>query len=120
MNRDGRANFSSGVSKAGIGFVQAAALALAVTLAMPASAADRAARSKVAPVYPEIAKRMKITGSVKVQATVDAEGNVTAVKSLDGNRMLAAAAEDAVKKWKFAAGDAGEAVEVTLNFALAQ
>ena len=35
------------------------------------AAEERAVKSRVAPVYPELAKRMKIMGVVKVEATVD-------------------------------------------------
>lgn len=107
----------------GIGyrFFQAAILALAVAMASPARAADdRAVKAKVPPVYPEIAKRMKIAGLVRVEATVDAEGKVTDVKVLSGNSMLAPAAEDAIRKWRFEPASASSTVEVALNFALAQ
>lgn len=105
------------VRRAGTMLLQAAALALVVVLAIPARAADeRAVKQRVPVVYPEIAKRMKIGGEVRVQATVDATGKVTAVKAISGNHMLTTAAEDAVKKWKFDSG-AGEAtVTVAINF----
>jgi TonB family protein len=101
-------------------WLQAAALALMVALAIPARADDRAVKSKVAPVYPEIAKRMKISGVVKVEATVDAEGKVTDIKTLSGNRALSPAAEEAVRKWRFVPADAPSTVNVEVNFALAQ
>lgn len=101
--------------------VKAAVLAFLVALALPCRAADvRAVKSRVAPVYPEIAKRMRITGAVKVEATVDAEGKVTDVKALSGNSALVNAAEDAVRKWKFAPGDGVAVVDVTLNFEMSQ
>jgi TonB family protein len=101
--------------------MQAAALALVVVMAIPAHAADeREIKSRVAPVYPELAKRMKIMGAVKIEATVDADGKVTDVKSVGGNQMLSAAAEEAVRKWKFAAGAGIATVQVELKFALAQ
>ena len=69
--------------------MQAAALALVVSLAIPARAADvRAVKSRVAPIYPEIAKRMRIEGEVRLEVTVDAEGKVTDVKTVSGNRVL--------------------------------
>jgi hypothetical protein len=37
---------------------------------------NRKPKSKVAPVYPELARRMNITGVVKVQVTVAANGTV--------------------------------------------
>jgi TonB family protein len=96
-------------------------LALIFALAVPARAADdRAVKSRVAPMYPEIAKRMKISGTVKVEATVDVDGKVTDVKTLSGNHLLQNAAEDAVRKWRFAPAAAPSTVDVDLTFALAQ
>ena len=100
---------------------QAAVLALAFALAMPACAADtRAVKSRVAPVYPEVAKRMRISGEVRLEVTVDPAGNVTNVKPLAGNSLLSSAAEDAVRKWKFEPGAATSTLDLTLNFALGQ
>lgn len=98
--------------------LQTAALAMLVALSLSARAEDRAVKSKVAPVYPEIAKRMRIDGVVKLEVTVDAEGKVTDVKTVSGNRMLSIAAEDAVRKWRFASGDGVATVEIALNFSL--
>jgi TonB family protein len=103
------------------GLFKLAAVGLALAMALPAMAADeRAIKSKVSPVYPEIAKRMKITGTVKLEAIVDADGKVAEVKILSGNSMLSPAAEEAVRKWKFAPGPAESKVDVDLNFALPQ
>jgi TonB family protein len=104
----------------GAALVKAAALALVMAIVLPASAAtDRAVKTKVPPVYPELAKRMKITGVVKVEATVDPDGKVTAVKVVSGNSALQNAAEDAVRKWKFVAGDGTDTVNVEVSFAMA-
>lgn len=104
-----------------VGVRLAATLALITLFALPAGAAsDRAVKTKVPPVYPELAKRMKISGVVKVQATVDADGKVTAVKTLTGSSALQNAAEEAVRKWKFASGDGTATVDVDVTFALSQ
>lgn len=109
------------VQRAAARLFQAAALALVVALSMPARAADdRAVRSKVAPVYPELAKRMKIGGIIKIEATVDPQGAVVDTKTVSGNHMLSVAAEEAVRKWRFVPGAAQSTVEVTVNFAVAQ
>lgn len=90
-----------------------------VVLAIPAHAAgDRGIAARVAPVYPELAKRMKITGAVKVEATVDAAGKVTEAKAISGSKILEPAAEEAVRKWKFETGAASSTVEVEVNFAM--
>jgi TonB family protein len=62
---------------------------------------DRKTKTKVAPVYPELARRMNITGVVKVQITVAANGSVKNTKLVGGHPVLANAALDAVKKWRF-------------------
>jgi TonB family protein len=100
---------------------QAAALVLAVTMAVPIPARaddERATKSRVAPIYPDIARRMKIAGEVDVEATVDAAGNVSDAKTLSGSRLLAPAAEDAVRKWKFESGSGTAKVKVKVNFSL--
>jgi len=106
--------------QAGVRLMQAAALALVVAFALPGRADDRPIKSRVSPVYPEIAKRMRIAGVVHMEVTVDAAGNVTDVKTVTGNRALSQAAEDAVRKWKFGPGAAVSTVEVDVNFALTQ
>jgi TonB family protein len=104
----------------GVRLMQAAVLALMVALALPAHAEERAVKSRVQAVYPEIAKRMRISGDVKLAVTVDADGKVTDAKATSGNRMLSAAAEDAVRKWKFESGAGVSTEEVTISFALGQ
>jgi TonB family protein len=97
------------------GVVSAIVLFL-VFAAQPAQAADRGIVSRVSPVYPEMAKRMHISGVVKLMVTVNEAGAVTDVKTLDGNRMLSPAAEQAVRKWRFEAGEGSATVEVALHF----
>ncbi|MGD0791515.1 MAG: energy transducer TonB [Terriglobales bacterium] len=81
---------------------------------------DRKAKSKVAPVYPELAKRMNITGVVKVQVTVSAKGEIKNTKVVGGHPVLANAALDAVKKWRFEAGPGESTGIVEFRFDPAQ
>jgi TonB family protein len=105
--------------RTGFRMMQATVFAAIVALALPVHAGDsRAVKSRVPPVYPEIAKRMRITGEVQLEATVDAKGKVKDVKPVSGNHVLAAAAQDAVRQWRFEAGDGDSVVPVTINFAL--
>lgn len=64
----------------------------------------RKVKTKVAPVYPEIARRMSISGVVKLVVVVSPNGSVKSTKVLGGHPLLINAAEDAVKKWKFESG----------------
>lgn len=121
MNRNFFEAGRFGLSRMAVRPMRIAALALAVLLVIPAMAAeDRAARVKVAPIYPEIAKRMRASGTVEIEATVDAAGNVSDAKATNGNRLLAPAAEDAVRKWKFEAGAGTAKVKVEVSFSLGQ
>jgi TonB family protein len=91
---------------------------LLLALALPCVAENRAVQQRIQPDYPELAKRMRITGVVKMSVTVDAEGKVTDVKTISGNRVLSVAAEEAVRKWKFEPGDGVATVEVSMNFGI--
>ena len=103
------------------GVLPLAMIAMAMTVATPLHAADeRPVKQRVSPVYPELAKRMRVGGVVKVEATVEADGSVSATKTVSGNHMLSGAAEDAVHKWKFVPGSEKSTVDVEVNFALAQ
>lgn len=121
MFRNRNASISRTLRQSRVGAFQATALVLAVAMAIPAfSGDDRPVKSRVPPVYPEFAKRMRISGVVKLEATVDADGKVTAVKTLSGNHILSPAAEEAVSKWKFVPASEVSTVDVDVNFALAQ
>ena len=82
-----------------------------------APAPDRKVASKVAPVYPELAKKMHLHGVVKVEAVVRPNGAVKTTRVLGGNPVLVDAALDAVGKWKFEAAQAEttEVVQVTFD-----
>lgn len=62
---------------------------------------ERKIRIRVAPVYPAIARKMKLNGTVRVQVVVSTNGSVKETKVIGGHPILVTAAVDAVKKWKF-------------------
>jgi len=64
----------------------------------------RKAKFKVAPVYPDLARRMSITGTVKLSVVVAPNGTVKSTKLVGGHPLLVNAAMDAIKKWKFEPG----------------
>jgi len=61
----------------------------------------RKVKTKVKPAYPELARRMNITGTVKVLVVVSPSGSLKDTKVVGGNPLLVNAAMDALKKWKF-------------------
>ena len=61
----------------------------------------RKVKTRVSPAYPDLARRMSISGVVKVQVVVAPNGVVKSAKIVGGHPLLVNAAVDAVKKWKF-------------------
>ena len=61
----------------------------------------RRARSKVEPTYPVLARRMNITGTVKVEVVVAPNGSVKDARAVGGHPVLVNAALDAARKWRF-------------------
>ena len=61
----------------------------------------RRAKSKVEPAYPALARRMNITGTVKVEVVVAPNGAVKDARVVGGHPVLATAALDAARKWRF-------------------
>jgi TonB family protein len=57
--------------------------------------------STVAPVYPILAKSQHIAGDVRIDALIDANGRVTAMKIISGSTLLHQAAMDALRQWKY-------------------
>ena len=53
------------------------------------------------PEYPELAKRMNLTGAAQVQALVEPDGSVKEVKVIGGHPVLADALARAVRHWKY-------------------
>jgi TonB family protein len=85
-----------------------------------ADGAHRTIVTRVSPVYPEIARRMHVGGKVVILATVQANGTVSATKVESGHPLLSAAAEDAVRHWRFAPTPDASESEVEVNFNLGQ
>lgn len=80
-------------------------------------AAKRKVKSKVVPDYPPLAKQMNVTGKVKIEATISAEGRVTNTKVVGGSPLLVNSAMDALKKWRFepASKETSEIIEFDFN-----
>lgn len=81
------------------------------------SASERKVVERVAPAFPELARRMHIHGTVKIEAVVRPNGLVKSTRVLGGNPVLVEAASDAVKKWKFepASSESTEVVQLTFE-----
>jgi TonB family protein len=64
-------------------------------------AGSRKVKTSIEPEYPELARKMRITGTVRISATVTPDGRVRETKVLGGSPLLTVEAENAVKRWRF-------------------
>jgi TonB family protein len=72
-------------------------------------------------LYPPIARAAHVSGEVKVEATIDADGAVTSVNVVNGHKLLSPSVEKATRKWKFnavAGNTAVRSVVLTFQFTL--
>ncbi len=79
---------------------------------------------RVSPTYPPLARQARIQGTVVLQAQISKDGNIENLQLISGHPMLAPAAIEAVKQWKYKPYLLnGEPVEVEtqvqVNFTLA-
>ena len=84
--------------------------------AMAQGELTRKAKTKVMPTYPDLARRMNITGTVKVLVVVAPNGSLKDTKIVGGNPLLVNAAMDALKKWKFEPADGESSGTVEFKF----
>jgi len=62
---------------------------------------SRKVKTTVKPEYPAVARQMRITGTVRLEATVAPDGKVRDTKVLGGSPLLVQEATTAVKKWRY-------------------
>jgi protein TonB len=78
---------------------------------------------RVQPTYPPLARQARIQGSVVLQAEISKEGSIENLRLISGHPMLAPAAIEAVKQWRYKPYFLnGEPVpvetQITVNFSL--
>lgn len=77
----------------------------------------------VKPGYPLLARQMKVQGSVILQALISRDGDIQGLHVVSGPQILAGAAQEAVRQWRFKPHYQGaETVEtqakITVNFTI--
>jgi TonB family protein len=73
--------------------------------------------NKIAPAYPELARKMNITGSVKIEVVIAPNGSVKSEKVIGGHPVLAQSAQEAIRKWKWTpnAQETTELIDIKFN-----
>ena len=75
--------------------------------AAQSSAADetkRQAKRLLIPKYPDLAKKLNLSGAVRIEVTIGPDGTVKHTRVLGGHPLLAASAEEAAQKSAFEPG----------------
>jgi len=92
-------------------------------LEVPEDFADDQIVRRVHPTYPKQARARKLQGTVVLEAIVSKKGSVDSLQLVSGDSVLAQAAADAVKQWKYKPylhnGEATEfQTKITIDFKL--
>ena len=80
------------------------------------SANTRKVVNKVVPVYPQIARSMNLSGTVKLEVLVEANGSFKSIQVKGGNPLLAQSAQSAVHAWKWEKTDHDTTEQVEFHF----
>jgi len=97
----------------------------AAPIAAPATNAAQHERlaEAITPSYPALAQHMNVQGSVVLQALIGSDGSIQSLHVMSGPQILATAAQQAVREWRFKpVYQNGQAVEtratITVNFSI--
>jgi TonB family protein len=95
-------------------FVVAMALILAV-VNLPAQV-NRRVLSNPEPPYPEVARRLRLSGVVKVQVTIAPDGKIKDAKITGGHPIFVNSVEQTLKEWKYAPASTETTAQLEFTF----
>ena len=79
-------------------------------------AEQRKVTNKVVPMYPLVARNLNLSGTVKLEAVVLANGELKSVQVKGGNPLLVQSAQNAVHEWKWEKTDRESVETVEFHF----
>ena len=71
---------------------------------------------KVIPAYPEVLKRMGLSGTVRLKVLIAPDGSVKDIEVRGGGAIFAESASKAVKQWRYPPGDKARSADVSVDF----
>jgi len=72
--------------------------------------------ARTAPSYPELARRMHLSGKVKLELVIAPSGSVKSAKLVGGNPVFEKSATDAAKQWRFEPAEKETKAVILLEF----
>lgn len=93
-------------------------LVLALTMASVSLMAQEGRKviANPVPIYPETARRFRLTGVVKVQVVIGADGKIKETKVIGGHPLLVDAVQETLKNWKYAPANGETTAQLEFNF----
>jgi TonB family protein len=92
------------------------AMALSLGAANLQGQESRKVLSNPVPVYPETAKKFRLSGVVKVQVVIAPDGHIKETKIIGGHPLLVFAVEDTLRSWKYAPASSETTMQLEFNF----
>jgi TonB family protein len=68
------------------------------------------------PVYPEVAKRLNLEGTVRIEAVVGPDGQIKGTKVIGGHPVLVESALRALRDWKYEKASSETTVQLEFKF----
>jgi TonB family protein len=84
-------------------------------MSLPAQETRRVISNPV-PVYPEVAKRLRLVGVVKIIVVVAPDGRIRETRVIGGHPLLVSSVEETLKNWKYAPAGAESTIQLEFNF----
>jgi TonB family protein len=92
------------------------AMALGLGVANLQAQDSRKVLSNPVPTYPEVARKLHLAGTVKVQVVIGADGRIKETSFIGGHPLLVNSVEDALKNWKYAPASGETTKQLEFNF----
>lgn len=77
---------------------------------------SRKVLSNPEPPYPEVARRLRLSGVVKVQVVISTDGKIKETKITGGHPIFVNSVEETLKNWKYAPASAETTTQLEFNF----
>ena len=90
--------------KAKASWLLVAILAAAMCQTSAGAEPGRKVLNRVNPAYPELARQLNVSGTVRIEVVIAPNGSVKSLKPLGGHPLLIQSASEALRKWRYAPG----------------
>jgi TonB family protein len=91
-------------------------MALSLTAANLPAQDNRKVLSNPEPPYPEVARRLRLSGVVKVQVTISTDGKIKETKITGGHPIFVNSVEQTLKEWKYAPSSTETTTQLEFTF----